>query len=127
MITSISGSASTSASGAGSSSSAIGSSTSVRTPSSPCVVGDRHLHQAQLRLVAALGHELGVDGQAAVLGGAVGQRLDHGVSSRRTRETIRSRRSTPRSSGPPISMIFATWSLARASSACAPSSPVRAS
>ncbi len=91
------------------------------------VVGHRDLDQAQLRLVAPLGHELGVDRQPAVLGGAVGQlRRSRGLAaplgSRRTRETIRSRRSTPRSSGPPISITLATWSLARFSSAWAVSS-----
>ena len=40
-------------------------------------VGHRHLGQAQQRLVAALGHELGVDRHAPVGGGALCQRRGH--------------------------------------------------
>ena len=42
-------------------------------------IGVRHGHrdQAELGLVAALGHELGVDGHPSVLGGPLGYRCAH--------------------------------------------------
>ena len=40
-------------------------------------VGHRHLHQAQQRLVAALGHELRVDCNPPSRGCALGQLCDH--------------------------------------------------